>query len=340
MLYIIRGLSDIANSDVAVQMGIDSLVDSVIGSNNMLDHAACVSEVERELAKGLRVAVAFPLRSKETIEPFTKLTDKFEVIRVEPNTDSIVDKATLGYLTDRFEDYPGETIINAIKKLKRQVMGLKLITSVDQLPKGVVPVKLPVVYDMVTKEYYELGEGKSFTKDKTYVEPIPLVNLDRENRILKFMCVLTGIKNSVTRPQSKIHSFLLTEHSKTTTNNNYLTKDCVSSRCIYNLGSLWRRLTDMYYCGQKFGIAEFDVRDRTTVERTTSIGNTNRNLTGYVCVAFGIMGGLKGIVEVTKHEGDTIEFTVLGIGNRSSNVKGYLAPIHHVSKQKVWKTTE
>ena len=217
---------------------------------------------------------------------------------------------------------------------------MKLITSVDQLPKGVVPVKLPVVYDMVTKEYYELGEGKSFTKDKSYLEPIPLVNLDRENRILKFMCVLTGIKNSVTRPQSKIHSFLLTEHSKTTINNNYLTKDCVSSRCIYSLGSLWRRLTDMYYCGQKFGIAEFDVRDRTTVERTTSIGNTNRNLTGYVCVAFGIMGGLKGIVEVTKHEGDTIEFTVLGIGNRSSNVKGYLAPIHHVSKQEVWKTTE
>ena len=116
MLYIIRGLSDIANSDVALQMGIDSLVDSVIGSNNMLDHAACVSEVERELAKGLRVAVSCPLQYKETVELFTKLTDKFEVIRVEPNTDSLVDKATLGYLTDRFEDYPGETIINAIKK--------------------------------------------------------------------------------------------------------------------------------------------------------------------------------------------------------------------------------
>ncbi|QXN70572.1 hypothetical protein AGENTSMITH_168 [Bacillus phage vB_BspM_AgentSmith] len=219
-------------------------------------------------------------------------------------------------------------------------MWLKLITAVEQLPKGVVPVKLPVVYDTMTELYYELGEGKPFTKDESYIEPIPLVNLDRDNRILKFMSVLTGIKTGTPRQQSKIHSFLLTKHSKTTNNNDYLTRDCMSPRCIYNLGSLWRRLTDMYHCGQKFLVEELDVRDRDTVKRTSLIGYTNRNLTGYICVAFGIMGGLKGIVEVTKHEGDKVEFKMLGIGNRSSNIKGYLAPIHHVSKQEVWKTTE
>lgn len=114
MLYIVRGLSDNANSDVAIQMGIDGLVDSVIGTSDMLYQAACVREAELELAKGLRVAVSCPLWYKEAVELFTKLTDKFEVIRVEPNTDGLVDKATLGYLEDRFEDYPGETIINAI----------------------------------------------------------------------------------------------------------------------------------------------------------------------------------------------------------------------------------
>lgn len=212
-------------------------------------------------------------------------------------------------------------------------MSLILITRESQLPPGVIAPELPVVFNKKTGQYHTLGQGVNFKKNKDFTPSIPIVNIDRDSRVVKLFSILTGIDGSVTGNKAKTFNFIKDLNNGSHPNNFYLGHNCKSFTDMYDNTFLWRRLRDLNENGVKYLLSEFDTRDRTSVKRLTGVMGLHKDLTEYICLVFGVKGGVKGVVKVVGQTNSFIELETLGLGVGSKNIKGFLVPIHHVSKQ-------
>lgn len=214
-------------------------------------------------------------------------------------------------------------------------MSLKLITRESQLPTGVITPELPVVFDSKTKLYHPLQPGIAFKKNKDFTPTISIINLDRDSRVAKFYSILTGIDSSVNGNKHTTFTFIKNLNNGSHPNNFYLGQGCSNFIDLYDPTFIWRRLRELHENGVKYLISEFNTQDRKTVRRLTGVIGLHKDLTDYICLVFGIKGGIKAVVKVVGQTNSIVELETLGLGVSSKNTKGFLVPIHHISKQEI-----